>query len=81
MYDFAPDPSLSGASAPPDWRNAALIRSSVFQAGQLLLRAGELGLAEQFFTHLAESLDATGLAQLGEMALDLNEPHLAVMIG
>ncbi|OZB16140.1 MAG: tail length tape measure protein, partial [Rhodobacterales bacterium 34-62-10] len=78
---IAPDPSLSGATAPPDWRNAALTRSSVFQAGQLLLRAGELGLAEQFFTHLAESLDATGLAQLGEMALDLNEPHLAVMIG
>ncbi|MDX5383260.1 MAG: lytic transglycosylase domain-containing protein, partial [Rhodobacterales bacterium] len=29
----------------------------------------------------AEGQDATGLAQLGEMAIDLGEPHLAVMIG
>ena len=78
---LAPDPVLRGADVPPDWRNASFTGSSVFQAGQLLLRAGELGLAEQFFTPLAEGLDATGLAQLGEMALDLNEPHLAVMIG
>ncbi|MDX5402605.1 MAG: lytic transglycosylase domain-containing protein, partial [Rhodobacterales bacterium] len=78
---IAPDPALRGSDVPPDWRSAAFTRSSVFQAGQLLLRAGELGLAEQFFTHLAEDLNATELAQLGEMALDLNEPHLAVMIG
>jgi soluble lytic murein transglycosylase len=78
---IAPDPALAGANAPADWRNAAFTGSSVYRAGQLLLRAGELGLAEQFFTHLAEGLDATSLAQLGEMALDLNEPHLAVMIG
>ncbi|MGR3702416.1 MAG: lytic transglycosylase domain-containing protein [Paracoccaceae bacterium] len=78
---IAPDPALRGADVPPDWRTAAFTRSSVFQAGQLLLRAGELGLAEQFFTHLAEGLDATALAQLGEMAIDLKEPHLAVMIG
>lgn len=75
------DPSLTGAVPPPDWRSAAFTQSSVFRAGQLLLRAGEANLAEQFFTHLAESLDEVGLAQLGEMAIDLNEPHLAVMVG
>lgn len=78
---IATDPMLAGNNIPPDWRSAAFTRSSVFQAGQLLLRAGELGLAEQYFTHLADTLDATGLAQLGEMALDLDQPHLAVMIG
>jgi soluble lytic murein transglycosylase len=78
---IAPDPALRGGNVPPDWRSAPFIRSSVFQAGQLLLRAGELGLARQFLTHLAEGLPPTELAQLGEMALDQNEPHLAVMIG
>ncbi|MFD1194997.1 lytic transglycosylase domain-containing protein [Seohaeicola saemankumensis] len=77
----ASDPSLKGADAPSDWRQAAFTTSSVYRAGLLLLRAGETGLAEQFFTHLAEGQDATGLAQLGEMAIDLGEPHLAVMIG
>lgn len=75
------DPTLSGEDVPPDWRTAAFTQSSVFQAGQLLLRAGEGNLAEVFFTHLAESLDATALAQLGEMALDLDDSHLAVMVG
>lgn len=77
----APDPALKGAEVPSDWRNAAFTQTSVFRAGQLLQRAGEANLAKQFFTHLAESLDATSLAQLGEMALELDEPHLAVMIG
>lgn len=78
---LAPDPALAGAEAAPDWRSAAFAGSLVLRAGLLALRAGDPGLAEQFFVHLAGSLDATGLAQLGEMALDLNEPHLAVMIG
>ena len=78
---LASDPSLKGADVPPDWRSAPLASSSVFRAGLLLQRAGEAGLAKQFFTHLAESQSEIGLAQLGEMALDLGEPHLAVMIG
>ncbi len=75
------DPNLKGADVPPDWRSAAFTQSSVFRAGQLLLRAGESRTAEQFLTHLAEGLSPAEMAQLGEMALEQNDPHLAVMIG
>lgn len=47
----------------------------------MLLRAGDLTLAKRFWLHLAETQDETGLAQMGEMALALNQPHVAVLIG
>ncbi|WP_420568747.1 lytic transglycosylase domain-containing protein [Thalassovita sp.] len=74
------DESLAGGQTPADWRQASFARSGVFQAGILALNAGELSLAEQFFRHLAAGLDAEGVAQLGQMAIDLKEPHLQVMI-
>lgn len=64
-----------------DWRQAGWTRSSVHQAALLLLQAGDLTLAKRFWLHLAETQDATGLAQLGEMALALDQPHVAVLIG
>ena len=75
------DQSLGGRAALPDWREASFMGSSVFQAAVLALQAGELTLSERFFTHLTESLDPLEAAQLGQVALDLNEPHIAVMIG
>ena len=47
----------------------------------LLQASGELDVAERFWTHYAERLDRTGAGQLGQAALDLDQPHLAVMIG
>ena len=75
------DPALTGRAPVPDWREAGFAGSSVLEAGLLLQAAGELSLAERFLTHLAESLDAGEIAQLGALALELEEPHLAVMIG
>ena len=75
------DKSLGGQAALPDWRKASFMGSSVFQAAVLALQAGELTLSERFFTHLTESLDPLEAAQLGQVAIDLNEPHIAVMIG
>lgn len=75
------DPELAGTETFPDWRAAEFARSRVFAAGILALNAGQVSLAEQFFTHLAETLSRTELGQLGQMALDLDQPHLAVMIG
>lgn len=75
------DASLLSPTRPADWRQAAWTRSSVHQAALLALRAGDRNLAKRFWLHLAESLDATGLDQLGDMALALNEPHIAVLIG
>ncbi|WP_375265473.1 lytic transglycosylase domain-containing protein [Planktotalea sp.] len=75
------DQSLAGSVALPDWRDAAFMGSTVFQAAVLALQAGELTISERFFTHLTESLSLLEAAQLGQVAIDLNEPHIAVMIG
>lgn len=77
----AADPALSGTETFGDWRTAAWTTSSVHQAAQMLLQAGELSLAERFWIHLSESLDRNGLGQLGEMAQDIGQPHVAVMLG
>ena len=75
------DTALGGRINLPDWREADFMQSTVFQAAVLALQAGELALAERFFTHLTESLSEIEAGQLGQLAIDLNEPHLAVMIG
>lgn len=75
------DQSLAGKAALPDWRNASFMGSTVFQAAVLALQAGEATVSERFFTHLTESLSAIEAAQLGQVAIELNEPHIAVMIG
>lgn len=75
-FDAAPlDPA-----PPPDWHQAAFLNSSVAKAGLMLLDADETDLGERFLTHLVESLDPVQAAQMGAMALDMNRPHLAVMI-
>jgi soluble lytic murein transglycosylase len=75
------DASLLATGAGDDWRQAAWTRSSVHEAARLLLRAGDRALAKRFWLHLGESLDAKGLAQMGDMALAMNEPHIAVLVG
>ncbi|MBT8153860.1 lytic transglycosylase domain-containing protein [Epibacterium ulvae] len=74
------DPGLANPSVTGNWREAAFLQSSVAQAGLALLEAGELTLAERFLTHLVEGLPADQAALVGQIAVDLNEPHLAVMI-
>jgi soluble lytic murein transglycosylase len=78
---IAPEPTLAGTEAFPDWRTAAFTNSSVFEAGILLLAAGETNLGERFLTHLAESLDREGMGQLGAMLMDMKRPHIQVMLG
>ena len=74
------DPAMANPPELPPWQEADFTRSSVFRAATELWEAGEVDLAERFFTHLTESLDPTDAARLGQMALDLGDPHLAVMI-
>jgi soluble lytic murein transglycosylase len=64
-----------------DWRRSELARSSVFEAGLLLQASGEINLAEQFWTHLASTLDRTDASLLVQAAIDAGQPHLAVIIG
>ncbi|MCR8724849.1 lytic transglycosylase domain-containing protein [Frigidibacter sp. ROC022] len=74
------DPALLGTETYPDWHKADFLDSSVMQAALLLLKAGEQDLAERFMRHLCESLDATEIGQMADMALDLDEPHIALSL-
>lgn len=75
------DAGLLADSRAPDWKSAGFRKSSVMEAAELLRKAGDLTQAKRFLLHLAESQDATGLAQMADMVTDWGEPHLAVLIG
>lgn len=75
------DPRMTGDEVFPDFRDAALTKSSVYQAGVALHRAGELGLAARFFSHLAESLSRTEIGQLAAATESLNAPYIQLQIG
>ena len=74
------DPALLSRARPADWRGAGFARSSVLEAALLLSKAGNRALAKRFFLHLAEGLNAAELDQLSDLALQMKEPHLAVVI-
>ncbi|MEM8730531.1 MAG: lytic transglycosylase domain-containing protein [Pseudomonadota bacterium] len=74
------DPALANPPELPPWRSADFTTTSVYKAGVALWEAEEFVLAERFFTHLTENLDPVEAAQLGQMAVDLGDPHLSVMI-
>lgn len=71
---------LAGTRA-TDWRGAPFTRTTVHQAALALLKSGEISLAERFWTHLAETQDRGTMAQMGQMAIDMGQPHIAVMLG
>ncbi|MEW9918242.1 lytic transglycosylase domain-containing protein [Marimonas sp. MJW-29] len=75
------DATLAGSVPEVDWRSSPLARDPLFEAGMLLQASGELGLAEWFWTQLADQLVPDDLALLGQAAIDIGQPHLAVMIG
>ena len=75
------DAGLLAGSSAPDWQGAAFRQSSVMEAAELLRRAGDLNLSKRFLLHLAESQDPTGLAQMADMVVAWDEPHLAVLVG
>ncbi len=75
------DPALvSVGEAGPGWKTSSFASSSVLAAGRLLASAGDRTLAKRFFLHLAEGLDAKGLEQLSDLALRMDEPHIAVVV-
>jgi len=75
------DPALVNVGEPtPGWRTAGFAGSSVLAAGMDLAEAGDRTLAKRFFLQVAEGLDATGLQQLADLALRMNEPHIALLV-
>lgn len=74
------DVTLAGEKPARDWRTAPIASAPLFEAGMLLQASGELSVAEQFWSHLADQLVSDDLALLGQAAIDTDQPHLAVMI-
>ncbi len=74
------DPRLAGDEL-SDWRGSELAGRDLFEAGLLLQASGQFSLAERFWTHFAELLTQEDIALLGQAAMDVGQPHLAVMIG
>lgn len=75
----ATDPVLAQGTG-GDGRGGAFTGSDLYEAAMLLRAAGEKDLAKRFFTQLADTLDATGLAQLSDLALSLDEPNIALLV-
>jgi len=71
---------MLGEQSYPDWRNGSFIKSLVFEAARLLNRIGDRSLSERFFVHLAETQSREAQGQLGDLALELEEPHIALML-
>ena len=75
------DPHMNGAENFGAWRGSDLAARDLFQAGMLLQASGQITLAERFWTHMAEDLERADVGLLGQAAIDIGQPHLAVMIG
>lgn len=74
------DPAVVGKESYPAWASTPYAASSVFIAGDALMREGERDLAERFFRHLAERLTADEVGSLAQYTLDNGEPHLALRL-
>ena len=74
------DAALLSDARPADWRQARFARSSVLAAARLFLRAGDRANGKRFLLHLAGGLDVTGIEQLADMALTMDEPHIALVL-
>ncbi|WP_284265334.1 lytic transglycosylase domain-containing protein [Roseicyclus amphidinii] len=74
------DPAFLGTEVYGDWRQAGFTGSTVFHAALLYYEAGQDWPAERFLTHLAESLTRDEAGMLGDFALELGDPHIALRI-
>lgn len=74
------DPEFLGTRDYGDWRNSSFADLDVFHAAMLLHEAGEVNLAERFFTHITERLDETEAGMMGNLMLELGEPHYALLV-
>ena len=75
------DPALvKVGEAGPGWKTAGFAGSSVLAAGRMLAEAGDRAQAKRFFLHLAEGLNGEELGQLADLALRMDEPHIALLL-
>lgn len=77
---IAADRAFLGQEDFGNWRDSDFVDDDVFQAAMALFEADEIGLASRFWTHLTESLSRQDAGRLGDMALELGSPHIALRI-
>ncbi len=75
------DGKLAGGDVFPGALQAEFTDSSVYQAGQILLDAGQLRIGVRFLTHLAESLNRDEIGQMISLAEAADLPEIALLIG
>lgn len=76
------DPSLAGLAPPTDWRSATVLQTSQVRAAVLLHYAGERSLSHRLMTNAAgEARNPRSQAALGQLALELDRPEVAVRVG
>ncbi len=75
------DPALVQVGEPQrGYKTAPFANSSVLQAARLLEAVDDRPTAKRFFLHLAEGQDRAGLEALSDLALLLDEPHIALVV-
>ncbi len=74
------DPTLVAQTGRAKWHERPFAQSPVLKTAQILLDAGETGLAKRFILHLAESQSDADLAAMADMALQKGQPHIAVLL-
>ena len=77
---IAMDPDLTGEEVFADWRGAAFLQTDMMQMALELQNAGARKLSRLFFMEVAERQDEAGLGQLADLALELDEPNIALRI-
>ncbi len=76
------DPALVKVGEPTaGWRKDRFASSSVLAAARALLSAGDRTMAKRFFLQVGEKLTDQEMTDLADLALRLDEPHLAVLVG
>ena len=74
------DSSITGNDGPDPADAPDLAASSVVQAAELFISAGQDGRAAQFLRHAAETRPPAGRAALAQMAIDAGLTHVGVRI-
>ncbi|MGB3555186.1 MAG: lytic transglycosylase domain-containing protein, partial [Jannaschia sp.] len=74
------DPLLTGTETFPPLADTSLSENTVLRAARALQALGERNLAERFMAHLAETLPRAEIGTLIDVALSLDEPHIALII-
>jgi soluble lytic murein transglycosylase len=75
------DASLVAVGDPQrGYKTAPFAASSALEAGRLLAAIDETVLAKRFFLQIGETADRAGLEALSDLALLLDEPHIALVV-